>query len=221
LLSHEGLRETRFTRGACLGVKERRARQKKYLRQEILDAASELFVRDGYENVSMRRIADKIEYSPTTIYLYFRDKAELLEQVCEETFARLSQMMARLLDQPGDPVERLKRGLKAYIKFGLENPHHYRATFMMPLPEGFDPHQHKKADSAGIQAFDFMRRSVYDCVAAGKFRQVDVEVVSQTLWAGIHGVVSLLITHCDGFPFVEADKLVDSMVDTLLAGVEK
>jgi AcrR family transcriptional regulator len=204
-----------------VGVRERRARQKKFLRQEILDAASELFVKNGYENVSMRGIAEKIEYSPTTIYLYFRDKAELLEQVCQETFSRLSQLLTKILAQPGDPIERLKRGLLAYIKFGLENPHHYRATFMMPIPEGFDPEKHKSADSAGMQAFDFLRRSVYDCITAGKFRKADPETVSQTLWAGVHGVTSLLIIHCDGFPFVETDKLTHFMVDTLVEGVSK
>jgi AcrR family transcriptional regulator len=204
-----------------LGVKERRARQKKYLRQEILDAASELFVKNGYENVSMRRIAEKIEYSPTTIYLYFRDKTELLAQVCQETFARLSQVLAKILEQPGDPVERLKRGLLAYIKFGLENPHHYRATFMMPIPEGFEHEKHKGADSAGMQAFDFLRRSVFDCIAAGKFRKVDPETISQTLWAGVHGVTALLIMNWKDFPFVERDKLIHSTVDTLVAGVLK
>ena len=96
-----------------MGVKERKARQKKFLRQEILDAASELFVKDGFENVSMRRIADKIEYSPTTIYLYFKDKAGLLEQVCQETFARLSLVLARIQGLPGDPVERLNREINA------------------------------------------------------------------------------------------------------------
>src|SRR6516164_5945422 len=125
-----------------MGIKERRARQKKYLRQEILDAASELFVREGYENVSMRRIADKIEYSPTTIYIYFKDKAELLEQVCKETFARLVERLSKIMEQPGDPIERLKHGLVAYIEFGLENPHQYRATFMMPIPEAFDRAKH-------------------------------------------------------------------------------
>ena len=204
-----------------MGVKERKARQKRFLRQEILGAASELFAKDGYENVSMRRVADKIEYSPTTIYLYFRDKAELLEQVCQETFARLSQVMVRILEQPGDPVERLKRGLVAYIKFGLENPHHYRATFMMPIPEGFDAEKHAKADSAGMQAFDFLRRGVGDCIVAGKLRNTDLELVSQTLWAGIHGVTSLLIIHCEGFPWVGRDKLIHSMVDTLVTGVSK
>jgi AcrR family transcriptional regulator len=201
-----------------LGVKERKARQKKFLRQEILDAASELFVKEGYENVSMRGIADKIEYSPTTIYLYFKDKAELLEQVCHETFARLTQVLVRIQELPGDPVERLKRGLVAYVKFGLENPHHYRATFMMPIPEGFDEEKYANPDSPGMQAFDFLRRRVYECIAAGKFRKVDPELVSQTLWAGVHGVTSLLIIHCHGFPWVSTDQLIHSMVDTLVAG---
>lgn len=202
-----------------LGVQERKARQKKFLRQEILDAASELFVKEGYENVSMRRIADKIEYSPTTIYLYFKDKAELLEQVCQETFARLSHVLARIQELPGDPVERLKRGLVAYVKFGLENPHHYRATFMMPIPDGIDEEKLSNPDSPGMQAFDFLRRRVYDCIAAGKFRKVDPELVSQTLWAGVHGVTSLLIIRCKGFPWAETDQLIHSMVDTLIEGV--
>jgi AcrR family transcriptional regulator len=201
-----------------LGVKERKARQKKFLRQEILDAASELFVKEGYENVSMRRVADKIEYSPTTIYLYFKDKAELLEQVCRETFARLRQVLMGIEKLSGDPVERLKRGLVAYVKFGLENPHHYRATFMMPIPEGFDEEKYANRESPGMQAFDFLRRRVYDCIAAGRFRKVDPELVSQTLWAGIHGVTSLLIIHRKSFRWVGTDQLIHSMVDTLIRG---
>ena len=201
-----------------LGVKERKLRQKKFLRQEILDAASELFVKEGFEYVSMRRIAEKIEYSPTTIYLHFKDKAELLEQVCHETFSCLSTHLARILEQPGDPQERLKRGLLAYIHFGLENPHHYRATFMMPIPDVFDKEKYKKPDSPGMQAFDFLRRSVYDCIAAGKFKVSDPEIISQTLWCGVHGITSLLITHDKGFPWVQKKQLIPFVVDTLISG---
>jgi AcrR family transcriptional regulator len=201
-----------------MGVRERREREKRYLRQEILDAASELFVKDGFENVSMRRIADRIEYSPTTIYLYFKDKAELLENICNETFSKLSQRLSRIMEQPGEPVERLKRGLIAYIEFGLENPHHYRSTFMMPIPEEFKPEKYAKPDSPGMQAFDFMRRCVYDCIAQGKFKVKDAELASQTLWAGIHGITSLLITH-NHFPWVGREKVVHSTVDTMVAGL--
>jgi AcrR family transcriptional regulator len=202
-----------------LGVKERKARQKKYLRQEILDAASELFAEEGYENVSMRRIADKIEYSPTTIYLHFKDKAELLEQVCFDTFSRLHLALNKITEQPGDPSDRLKRGMHTYIRFGLENPHHYRATFMMPIPEEVGQNKLARPDSPGMQAFDFMRRCVYDCITAGKFREKDAELLSQTLWAGIHGITSLLITHYKTFPWVEEGKLTHCVVDSLVAGV--
>jgi len=201
-----------------MGVKERRARQKKYLRQEILDAASELFVRDGYENVSMRRIADRIEYSPTTIYIYFKDKAELLDQVCRETFARLVEKLSKIMEQPGEPIERLKRGLIAYIEFGLENPHQYRATFMMPFPEGFDHDKYHQPDSPGMQAFAFLTRSISECMQAGKMMGINVELAAQTLWAGIHGITSLLITH-ETFPWVGREKVIHSTVDTLVAGL--
>jgi AcrR family transcriptional regulator len=201
-----------------MGVKERRARQKRFLRQEILDAASELFVRDGYENVSMRRIADKIEYSPTTIYIYFKDKAELLEQVCKETFGRLVQRLTKIMEQPGDPVERLKRGLLAYVEFGLENPQQYRATFMLPLPAGFEHDKHHKQDSPGMQAFSFMIRGITDCIQAGKLPAMNVELASQVLWAGIHGVTALLIIH-ETFPWVGREKVIHSTVDTLVAGL--
>jgi AcrR family transcriptional regulator len=203
-----------------LGVKERKLRQKRFLRQEILDAASELFVREGFENVSMRRIADKIEYSPTTIYLYFKDKAELLEEVCNETFSRLTSHLRTILEQPGDPMERLRRGLTAYVHFGLDNPHHYRATFMMVHPEGFDEAKHSHPDSPGMQAFDFLRRCVFDCMTAGKIHSKDAELVSQTLWCGVHGVTSLLITHTM-FPWVSRDQLIESVVDSIIAGVAR
>lgn len=203
-----------------MGVPERRARQKRFLRQEILDAASELFVREGYENVSMRRIAQRIEYSPTTIYLHFKDKAELLEQVCNETFARLVQRLRVIMDQPGEPLERFKRGLLAYIEFGLENPHHYRATFMMPVPEGINEKKQHQEDSPGMVAFSFLRRGINECVKAGKLPPMDVELASQELWAGIHGITSLLITH-EHFPWVGREKLVTGVVDTVVAGLGK
>jgi len=200
-----------------MGVPERKARQKKFLRQEILDAASELFVKEGYEQVSMRRIADRIEYSPTTIYLYFKDKSELLEQVCQEAFSRLSVLLKRIVEQPGDPVERLKKGLVAYVQFGIKNPHQYRTAFMMRNPEAFDKSKYAQANSPGMQAFDFLRRSVRSCQASG-LRLGDVELASQTLWCGIHGVTSLLITQ-EAFPWVGKGQVIHSVVDTLVAGL--
>src|SRR5215472_1403239 len=107
-----------------MGVQERRARQKESVREEILDAARTLFVKEGYEHVSIRKIAEKIEYAPGTIYLYFRDKAEILEQICEETFAKLAKKMEGINEDPSNPLDCLRRGLRTYVQFGIDNPNH-------------------------------------------------------------------------------------------------
>src|SRR5437870_13726763 len=95
-----------------MGVQERRARRKEGVREEILDAARTLFVKEGYEHVSMRKIAEKVEYAPGTIYLYFRDKAEILDRICEETFARLAIRLEAISRDQADPLDCLRRGLR-------------------------------------------------------------------------------------------------------------
>src|SRR6266581_8023816 len=97
--------------GAAMGIQERRARQKEGVREEILDAARTLFVKEGYEHVSIRKIAEKVEYAPGTIYLYFRDKAEILDRICEETFARLAIRLHAINADPSNPLDGLRRGL--------------------------------------------------------------------------------------------------------------
>src|SRR5215471_16636476 len=145
-----------------MGVQERRAREKQELRQEILDAARDLFVREGFENVSMRKIAEKIEYSPTTIYLYFKDKADLLDCICEETFARLVRKQTILDQTVADPIERMRRGLRSYIEFGLKHPNHYKVAFMMTQPFD-DVEQCQRSRAMGQKAFDHLRRGIAHC----------------------------------------------------------
>ncbi len=198
-------------------IRDRRQREKENLRQEILDAARDLFVAEGYENVSMRKVAEKIEYSPTTIYLYFKDKSELLHEVCEEAFTRLSDEIIRGQRLGKTPIEVLRLGMFAYVAFGLLNPHHYEVVFVTPRGTGHGSDYSYNA-SMGEKAFELLSASVASCMAAGDIRGGDVETVSQTLWAGIHGVTSLLIAHED-FPFVERETLVSSVIDTMIAGL--
>ncbi len=203
-----------------MGIAERRGREKETLRQEIFDAASELFAQEGYANVSMRKIAEKIEYSPTTIYLYFKDKNELLKYICEETFAKLGKQIREISEPETDTVEALRKGLHAYIRFGLEHPNHYEVVFNMPIFN--EPHDEKYEyeGSMGQRTFDYLRSQVSACVKAGKLKKGDVDTMSQMLWAGIHGVVSLLNNHLD-FPFVEREKLVGELVETMIKGLHE
>jgi AcrR family transcriptional regulator len=202
-----------------MGPKQRRAREKEMLRQDILDAARELFVTEGYENVSMRRIAEKIEYSPTTIYLYFEDKAALLHALCEETFARLANRTEAITKQYPDPIDGLRRGCRAYIEFGLKHPNHYRVTFMTPPPPGFAKEHYMREDSQGMRAYNCLRQGVGRCVEQGHFREKDVDAVTQMLWAAIHGVTSLLITK-PLFPWVNKNALIDLMIDNAIQGLK-
>jgi AcrR family transcriptional regulator len=203
-----------------VGVKERRAREKKELRQEILDAARELFAKEGYEDVSMRKIAEKIDYSATTIYLYFRDKDELLHSICEETFTKLVRKFEGIGAESSDPLDRLRRVGRAYIEFGLSHPNHYQVTFMGAGHPG--PMQDESFDfpgSMGGKCFLHLRTIVEECVRKGKIRPVDVDATSQALWAAVHGVTSLLISH-PYFPWVARDRLIEQVVNLSIEGLE-
>lgn len=180
-----------------------------------MDAAREMFVTEGYKSVSMRKIADKIGYSPTTIYLYFKDKSDLVHQICEQTFARLAQNIKAIQQLSDNPLEKLRSGLREYIHFGLKHPSQYEIVFITPLPIDMEK---EFEETNGKIAFDTMRVVVAECASSNLLKNNDVELISQTLWAGIHGVTSLLIQH-GGFPFVERERLIDSVIDTLISGV--
>jgi len=202
-----------------MGSKQRREREKEELRQDILDAARELFVNEGYENVSMRRVAEKIEYSPTTIYLYFEDKASLLYAICEETFAKLAKRMEAITRECDDPVEVLRRGCRAYVDFGLKYPNHYKLTFINHPQHPKDHKKHLREESMGMKAYGNLRAAVEACIKAKKFRAGDVEAVTQMVWAGEHGITSLLISMPD-FPWVKKSELIDLTIETLISGLK-
>lgn len=200
-----------------MGVAERRQREKTALRQQILAVARELLAKEGYERISMRKIAERIEYSPTTIYLYFRDKDELVRQVCEETFDLLTRKLQKVVAEERDPIAQLKAGLKAYVSFGIKHPDHYRVSLMMPHPQetssGF-------RTSPGAAAFQILVDGVARAVESGCFRETDVMAISQSLWSTVHGLVSLQIMKGDVFPWVNRERLIDLTIESILRGLE-
>ena len=200
-----------------MGVKERRAREKEQLQQQILVAARELFVNEGYENVSMRKIADKIEYSPTTIYLYFKDKADLLDSVCQETLLSLFNTLDELKKDKSDPVETLRKSGQIYVAFGLKYPQDYKLTFVI-RPQ-FQKGLGLQEGSIGEKVFNYLREMVAECIQQQIFRQVDIETTSQVMWSAVHGITLLLIDFPD-FPWTEKDTLINTVIDTTIEGLK-
>lgn len=177
-----------------MGPKERREREREEIRTRILDAARELFVHEGVESVTMRRIADRIEYSPTAIYFHFRDKEALLAELCDCDFRSFAHGFAEIA-QIADPVERLRAAGEAYVSFGLNNPSHYRLMFMTPKTTEASTLAKGNPEE---DTYAFLKLIVADLMASGRVRDdlKDVDLVSQVIWSAMHGLVSLEIAKC-------------------------
>jgi AcrR family transcriptional regulator len=181
-----------------LGTKERREREREEIRTKILEAARELFASEGYEAVTMRRIAEKIEYSPTAIYLHFKDKRAVLVELCDLDFLSLAKELHKI-GRIEDPIERLRRTGEAYVRFGLEYPNHYRLMFMTPHPEQMEDDSRIARGNPEEDAWAFLRDTVAEAIAAGRLRPEvqDPDLVAQAFWAAVHGVISLRIAKCN------------------------
>jgi AcrR family transcriptional regulator len=205
-----------------MSTRDRRARQKTLLRRQILDAARELLVRDGYDKLSMRRVAERIDYSPTAIYLHFKDKQELVSSLCDETFARLVRELETLPEEFPDPIVCLRKGLERYIAFGLKHPDHYLPTFVLPLEHHFDANREPAhdSDSNGMRAFGCLHACIAEGVKARKLRKVDPDVAARAAWASVHGITSLLIVH-DRFPWGDKKAVIAATIDAIVEGLRR
>ena len=196
---------------------KRRKQQKLETRRAILDAAVELFTEHGYENFSLRQVAEAIGYSPTTIYLYFENKDDLLFHAAMEGFATFGQMLQDAYDSSDDPLERLKIEGQAYVRFALENPVSYRLMFMQrgeflkrETPEGYE---------SVIDSFGILEKTLQECLDAGYFKAGDKRSYAAVLWTSVHGVASLAIA-TDNFTKEEAFAIAELSNNRLIDGMK-
>ena len=189
----------------------RRDRERKELRFRILEAGKALFAQGGEAAVTLRRVAEVIEFSATTIYLHFPSKEALVRELCEveaALFARSLQQAESLVDA----MERLRKMASLYADFGMQHPEHYRVLFMRERPsqvEGShrsDAQPRRKATVEGAeragtatpaeksaQPYEYLQRAIFKAMAAGCFKPEyrDVVLLTQSVWSCLHGVVTL------------------------------
>ena len=206
-----------------MGTIERRERERLEVRGKIMDAARDLFAREGYEAVSMRRIAEAIEYSPTAIYLHFQDKLDLLQQICQSDFVALAKELVDL-QQVTDPVERIRRMGHGYIRFAVTHPNHYRLMFMTPMQFSAEiAEQDPNKGNLDRDSYALLRHSCQEAIERGQIRPEyrNPDVVAQVFWAAVHGVASLHIVKADN-PWIDwkgVQRLAEAMVDAILRGM--
>lgn len=169
----------------------RRAHHKRELRQAVLDAAGALFLSEGYDGMSMRRIAEQIGYTPTTIYIYFKNKDEILLALLNDGYARFGAALAEAAARKRDPLRRLEAIGEAYIAFGLANPLHYQLMFMRRadfLAASLSASRDGRVDSFGL-----LQSAVQFALDARAICKGDAIMHSLALWSLVHGVVALAV----------------------------
>jgi len=207
-----------------MGIAERRERERQQMRRQILDAARELFVAEGYDAVTMRRIAETIEYSATAIYSHFKDKDTLIRELCREDSTSLAQRFHAIAAE-ADPLERLRQIGMAYVDFGTTHPNHYRLMFMSSHPlDAADLMQigHGNPEEDG---YAFLVATVAEAIAGGLLRAdiQDPHLAAQAFWAGGHGVVALHLAK-RGDPWVDWRPLQETaalVIDTIIEGLQR
>lgn len=174
-----------------MGIAERKEREREEVKDLILNAAREIFLKEGYENTSIRKIATAIEYSPGIIYHHFKDKNDLLLALHDKAFeCKIEALFLSVQNMP-DPLERLKATGIGYIQYGMDNPQDYELMFILSCTmEALAVKEEFWQD--GAAAINMLKQNILECMEAGYFRKdINPDEISLILWSQVHGLVSL------------------------------
>jgi AcrR family transcriptional regulator len=205
-----------------MGVKERRQRERTQVRERILDAALEVFATGGSEGVTMRALADAIEYSPPVIYAHFRDKDAIIEELCYRQLRTLAKAFANFGTL--DPIERLRQIGYVYVDFAVKHPSHFRFLFLTQHAYTMNDDDLAK-DDPQQNAYAFLRQTAEEGIAAGMFlpEYTDAEEIAQLCWGSAHGVVALqnIKGGAVWIDWRDARKTAHRLIDVTLIGLVK
>ena len=176
-----------------MGIAERKEREREGVKVLILNAAREIFLSEGYENTSIRKIAAKIEYSPGIIYLHFKDKNDLLLSLHDKAFECKMKALFHSVEHIENPLERLRATGISYLQYGIDNPQDYELMFILSCTmEALACKEEFWKD--GSVAIGALKETIRACMDAGYFRKdINVDETSLLLWSHTHGLVSLYI----------------------------
>jgi AcrR family transcriptional regulator len=188
------------------------------LRESLLEAAEALLIKAGHPDaVSVRAIATAAGCTPPSIYLHFADKDELLMEACERRFADLDRVAQDAAEGSDEPLESLRLRGRAYIRFGLDHPEHYRLLMMTVHEKSLEELDWES--SAGVKAFMNLVGAIQRCIDADALpAEPGAHPTALGLWATMHGITSLLITF-PNFEWGDRDELIDHLLDVHIEGL--
>lgn len=205
-----------------VGILERRERERAIVRTAIVEAARDLLSEHGPEGLSMRAIAERIEYSPATIYLYFRDKDELVSEVVRQAFVKLGGYMRReveVLGETADALEQYGATGRGYARFALENTAWFRVMFELPKAPCA-----AEGPEEGPTGLNIVTEIVRRAADTGVIESADARRTAVLGWGLVHGLTWLYLMGRLGED-VSTDEeflgLVDEAIRTMGSGFER
>jgi AcrR family transcriptional regulator len=207
-----------------MGISERRHRQKQVLRERILEASRAIVTRDGFAALSMRKIAEAVEYSPAALYLHFESRDDIARALRAQGHAQLLASLAPH-GQVAEPRARLRAIAQAYVAFGLANRETYRLIFMEDPSyaelgavhgEMGEPQTH--AEGSSDATLVLLTNAIEALKAAGRVSApAQSRVWAEAIWATLHGIVALTLT-CPVYSRSPVEQLVDTAIGAWFDG---
>lgn len=201
-----------------MGSKERRERERAQQRKNILDAALKIISKEGFAALSMRKLAEEIEYSAASIYLHFENREQIAQELSEIGFRELLQALSQASEgkQGADALHALGA---AYVKFGLRHAEMYRLIFMGDSDYMKAAYGESNPDTAAAQAFAVLLDVARQLTeGTTKLAPQALTATAELIWSTLHGIVSLHIT-CANAQSSTPETLVRYAMETLAKGL--
>ena len=200
-----------------MGIRERHSRERETVTRKILDAARGLFLSEGYANVSMRKIADRIEYSPGAIYSYFRSKEDIFFALAEEGLEFARTHCASPADSGAQPLERVRDAFWRFYTFSREQPEYFRLIFIDSAVPRISRDWEQLTSMRELR--HDIEHDIQQCIDAGVFPRVEsAAAVFRILWTAVYGAAVIRLSQRLA-PGEDADGLAHDLLGCAIAGL--
>lgn len=204
-----------------MGVKERKEREREKQRELILQAAAEIFAKEGIDKLSIRKIADKIEYSPAIVYHYFKDKEDILNHLLKKGYQKVVSSLSSVETPPDQPEQRLRESMRKYIEAALQMPDEYLAVQLnkSPFILEYTAFLYKGA-SAEKPALAMLTQCLKDIFRSQNVDDAEIELTAQIIAAATLGLAVKLIFERE-LDEEQKNKLIEHHINCMIHGAIK
>ncbi len=203
-----------------MGIKERKEREKDQRRELIINAAKEIMAEEGLDNLSIRKIANRIEYSPAIIYHYFKDKDEIVTQLMTAGYKKIVDAISSSLSPGGEPEDVLRRMTRQYIEVALQMSDEFKTIQLDSSPGVLE---YTASLFKGAAAQKPALKILYQCLK-GLHKDKDLsdnwfELTAQVMTTTTFGLIVKLILEKDVVSEEQKERLIEHAIECIIDGM--